>query len=170
MIEQYYGAEILRDGMGRALSDLAKLHKIGLGDASFLGDATAFGGDPSVIQTLINSGMSTTDAVFIADYDPVDKPTLLKYIATGMGPYDALAIIYGGHYMPNVDNPPLPGYRPPSWAPLPGYPHTTATTATPASTSTAATALPFGIPSTVFGIPTLYVAAAAGLALMLSRG
>lgn len=176
---------IARDSFGRDISAMARLYKSGLLSQSFMG------GDPNTIAFLVSSGMSQTDANFIADYAPVDKAQLVALIQGGLNPYNALTQIYGGnYYLPNVDNPPLASYKHPTYVPpidtyramlAQGKPASeilaaagAATSATTAPTSTVSTVttvepqtLPFGIPDKIAGIPTLYLAGGAALAILL---
>jgi hypothetical protein len=145
-------------------SDDARKYRAGAYPRSFLG------GDPNVIAFLVSKGMSKTDASFIADYEPINKDQLTALLNSGTAPYDALTQMYGGApYIPNLDSPPLDNYRPPSYAPLPGYPKTLAATGDLDGLPTEVSALDVIVSKKVGGIPIVYIVAAGVAALLLSR-
>jgi hypothetical protein len=174
-------ADIARDHRGRDVSKLARLHSC---LPRRYGFGTGLGGDPGVMTWLVNEGMSVIDARFIMDFDAIDKSVLIHYIANGMSPYDALTSLYDGHpYIPNVDKPPLPTYRPPAYAPLPGYPQVQPTgvaaptvdahgnqvaNGTPTSTAKV-TPSTTAIPTSIAGIPILYWVLGAGAVWLLTQ-
>lgn len=177
-------ANVARDRQGRDLSKMALAYWRGYIPRSF------FSGDPSVIAELRAAGMSEIDAYFIADYNGVSKPQLLGLIRAGKKPYDALSEIYGGVYKPNVD-----GVSNPSWFTSSQYgaenaklqnaayaanttpPVTSApvVSSTPTQTQTVISSpvdidlSKYGIPKTVYGIPTIYLIAGGIGAFLLLR-